>query len=126
MGSCCFTPRRTQVLWWYWLLMASIVGIPMLLACLYVARQKPGDEQAQQKVGRTAVLIFWAGTVVSTALAICGTFFLHGWLYQHNVNWGQQGSPRFDGSYLVMLMLSYVGSIAVLSVGKQEDDRVRW
>ncbi len=38
MGACCFTPKRTQFLWWYWLVLASIVGIPMLLAAWYIAQ----------------------------------------------------------------------------------------
>jgi hypothetical protein len=31
MGSCCFTPSKRDFLWWYWLLLASIVGIPMTM-----------------------------------------------------------------------------------------------
>ena len=49
MGGCCFTPTKRDFLWWYWLLLASIVGIPMLLAVLYVVPQKErcrGQDQA--------------------------------------------------------------------------------
>ena len=64
MGSCCFAPTRRQFLWWYWLLLVSIVGIPMLLAVLYVGRQKDADEATRQARGKTAATIFWAGTFV--------------------------------------------------------------
>ena len=64
MGSCCFAPTRRQFLWWYWLLLVSIVGIPMLLAVLYVARDKDADEQTLRARGKTAAKIFWAGTLV--------------------------------------------------------------
>ena len=55
MGSCCFTPRRTQFLWWYWLLLASIVGIPMFLACWYVARHTTADEEAKKMLDAAEV-----------------------------------------------------------------------
>ena len=38
MGSCCFTPTKRDFLWWYWLFLVSIVGIPMLLAVWYVSQ----------------------------------------------------------------------------------------
>jgi len=62
MGSCCFTPSKKDFLWWYWLLLASIVGIPMLLAVWYVASASEGDEDAKKWRGRTAAWIFWPGT----------------------------------------------------------------
>jgi hypothetical protein len=64
MGSCCFTPTKRDFLWWYWLLLASIVGIPMLLAVLYVARYPDADEETKKRLGRRAAWIFWAGTWV--------------------------------------------------------------
>ena len=64
MGSCCFTPTKRDFLWWYWLLLASIVGIPMLLAVLYVARHPGTDEETKKRRGRRAAWIFWAGTWV--------------------------------------------------------------
>jgi uncharacterized membrane protein len=65
MGSCCYQPSKGDFLWWYWLLLVSIVGIPMLLAVLYVARQPAADDElAKQDRGRTAAWIFWVGTFV--------------------------------------------------------------
>ena len=74
MGSCCFTPTKRDFLWWYWLLLASIVGIPMLLAVLYVARTRVADEDAKRKRGKTAASIFWLGSVV---VAIAAFLIVH-------------------------------------------------
>jgi len=75
MGSCCFTPSKRDFLWWYWLLLASIVGIPMLLAVLYV-RRNPGaegeSEEEKRKRGRIAARIFWCGSL----FVAIGTFLL--------------------------------------------------
>ena len=86
MGSCCFTPRKYNFLWWYWLVLASIIGIPMLLAAWYMQRQKrkieatPDDavpvEDRLQKAGKKAGRVFWkcafllaiAGMVVAIVL----------------------------------------------------------
>jgi len=69
VGSCCFTPTKRDFLWWYWLLLASIVGIPMFLAVLYVGRCQDLDEEAKQRRGKRAAGIFWAGTfLLATAL----------------------------------------------------------
>ena len=49
MGGCCFSPRPRQLLWWYWLLLFSVVGIPMLIAALYIQRKaKRGILQTKQ------------------------------------------------------------------------------
>jgi len=64
MGGCCFAPTRRQFLWWYWLLLVSIVGIPMLLAVWYVARGDHADEETRQARGKTAASVFWGGTFV--------------------------------------------------------------
>ena len=64
MGGCCFTPTKKDFLWWYWLLLASIVGIPMLLAVLYVGNTKDLDEETKKRRGKTAAWIFWIGTFV--------------------------------------------------------------
>jgi len=69
MGSCCFSPTKRQFLWWYWLLLTSIVGIPMLLAVLYVASAPAGDEEAKKRRGRTAAWYFWVGSVIVAVAA---------------------------------------------------------
>ncbi|NLE38592.1 MAG: hypothetical protein GX621_11255, partial [Pirellulaceae bacterium] len=71
MGGCCFTPTKRDFLWWYWLLLASIVGIPMLLAVWYVARSPEGDEELKQRRGKHAAWIFWVGTF----LVAVGAFY---------------------------------------------------
>jgi hypothetical protein len=78
MGSCCFAPTRRQFLWWYWLLLVSIVGIPMLLAVLYVSRQKDADEATRQARGKTAAAIFWGGTFVVAV----GINFVLAWAFR--------------------------------------------
>jgi hypothetical protein len=71
MGGCCFTPKKTQLLWWYWLLLFSIVGIPMFAAALYVrSAARHGLLEAWQV--RAASRIFWLGA--------CGSFLLAGFL----------------------------------------------
>src|ERR1043166_6130830 len=70
MGACCFTPRRTQFLWWYWLVLATVVGIPMLLAGWYVARCPTGDEEQRRNRARKAIALFCAGAIASAAIAI--------------------------------------------------------
>lgn len=72
MGSCCFTPTKRDFLWWYWLFLVSIVGIPMLLAVWYVSRGSNDDEQEKLQRGKVAAKIFWWGTFVVGL----STFFL--------------------------------------------------
>jgi phosphoglycerol transferase MdoB-like AlkP superfamily enzyme len=60
MGSCCFMPSKKQFLWWYWLLLFSIIGIPMLAAVWFVSRQ---PEEKRCKAGWFASIIFWAGSI---------------------------------------------------------------
>ena len=57
MGGCCYTPTKKDFLWWYWLLLASIVGIPMLLAVLYVGRYPKADEEEKKRRGKRAAWI---------------------------------------------------------------------
>lgn len=64
MGSCCFTPTKRDFLWWYWLFLVSIVGIPMLLAVWYVSRGANADEEERRRRGKVAAYIFWTGTFV--------------------------------------------------------------
>jgi hypothetical protein len=67
MGGCCFTPRKTQLLWWYWLLLFSIVGIPMFAAALYV-RHAARHGLIEPCQVRLASRIFWGGACVSLLL----------------------------------------------------------
>jgi len=67
MGGCCFTPKKTQLLWWYWLLLFSVVGIPMLAAALYVQRVTRHGIIAKYDV-RQASRIFWLGAGLSFVL----------------------------------------------------------
>lgn len=67
MGGCCFTPKKTQLLWWYWLLLFSVVGIPMLAATLYVQRVTHQGTIEDRDV-RAASRIFWLGTGMSFVL----------------------------------------------------------
>jgi hypothetical protein len=69
MGGCCFTPKKTQLLWWYWLLLFSIVGIPMLAATLYVQRVTHRGMIEERHV-RRASGIFWFGAILSLMLIV--------------------------------------------------------
>src|SRR2546426_225383 len=98
MGTCCFTPRRTQFLWWYWLLLASIVGIPMLLACWYVARHPATDEGTMETVGRKAARIFWGGVLLSALIAAVVSWKVYGVMHPLNVDqdwrfWSMSAPP---------------------------------
>jgi hypothetical protein len=78
MGGCCFTPTKKDFLWWYWLLLASIVGIPMLVAVLYVAWRPNVDDETKKRRGKTAAWIFWGGTflVAMAAFAVAKALLL--------------------------------------------------
>jgi hypothetical protein len=67
MGGCCFTPKKTQLLWWYWLLLFSIVGIPMFVAALYVRRAARHGVVEPWQV-RRASRIFWLGACIPVVL----------------------------------------------------------
>ncbi len=116
MGSCCFTPRRTQFLWWYWLLLASIVGIPMLLAAWYVARHPYIDDEARQKVGKRGSAIFWYSSLV-----MAGLVFLVTWLFFQKYHPASvySYSPTEVGTFGT-LIISFLGGVALLTAG---DDR---
>jgi len=58
MGGCCFTPRKTQLLWWYWLVLFSVVGVPMFAAALYVQRASSRGILDRRDVRRASCL-FW-------------------------------------------------------------------
>ena len=83
MGGCCFTPAKRQLLWWYWLLLLSVVGIPMFLAALYVQRVARRGLVEKRDV-RRAAMIFWLGTALSGVLCFAGAWYLvqmSGYLY---------------------------------------------
>jgi hypothetical protein len=124
MGGCCYTPRRTQFLWWYWLLLASIVGIPMLLACLYVARHHTGDEKSQEVVGPRAAVIFWAG---------CGTVAILMWIVG---GWVMGATAPVGGRALFwltddrawnfsILIFGYLGGLIAFTSIKAQETLVR-
>jgi len=75
MGVCCFAPKKTEFLWWYWLLLASVVGIPMFLAALYVARKADSEEQ-KRAAGKKAWWIFLGAAVASFCLATTGVLIV--------------------------------------------------
>jgi hypothetical protein len=100
MGSCCYTPTKKDFLWWYWLLLVSIVGIPMLLAVLYVVWRPTADEEEKAERGVVAAWIFWLGTlllgigayaVVSYSL---NASFADEW---GEVAWGSDGYHAWEG-----------------------------
>jgi hypothetical protein len=117
MGSCCFTPRRTQFLWWYWLLLASIVGIPMFLACWYVARHETEDENTKKRLGKKAGRIFWWATIVTAAFICVASWKIHERFVSGNtsntIEW--YAAPHFDLSYLIILIIGYVSGVAFVT-----------
>jgi len=58
MGSCCFTPRKSHFLWWYWLALATVIGAPMLLAAWYVANRVDVP-----RAGRPFLIVFGDATM---------------------------------------------------------------
>jgi len=63
MGTCCFTPKKTEFLWWYWLLLFSVVGIPMFIAALYMANRSKGEQAKKHAV--IAFVIFLGASIIS-------------------------------------------------------------
>lgn len=104
MGGCCFTPKKTQLLWWYWLLLFSVVGIPMLAATLYVQRVTRQGIIEEHHV-RQASRIFWLGAGLS--------FVLMGLLLAHIV-WlgGSAGKVLWDAAVFIISFLFWL-AIAV-------------
>ncbi len=106
MGSCCFTPTKRHFLWWYWLLLASIVGIPMLLAVLYVARDPPADDEEKKERGKQAACIFWTGTFL---VAIAAFVIVHAVLQsyygdeQGQLTWSSPGYGYSVGYWTLAL-----------------------
>lgn len=106
MGSCCYTPTKKDFLWWYWLLLVSIVGIPMLLAVLYVAWHRDADEEKKRQRGVVAAWIFWLGTLVigiwayGVVNSAINASFANA---RGEVPWGSEGYRCWEGwTYLAM------------------------
>ena len=90
MGGCCYTPRRTDFLWWYWLVLTFVFCVPMTLAALVVKRARnlidtqgqPAtvDSQQLRKRSRQAFKVFLVAWMASTALAlVVGWFVIRQW-----------------------------------------------
>lgn len=128
MGSCCFTPRRTQFLWWYWLLLASIVGIPMFLACWYVHRHPPATDEQRAQLGRKASRIFWFATYASAVLVISVLWKLWSWGRVDRatapINSAEPGV--YSLWHLSILIAGYVGGLGIFTAGANRHRRWLW
>jgi hypothetical protein len=102
MGSCCYTPRKSHFLWWYWLLLASIVGIPMLIAALYVARKRSASDAGTEEIGRKAGRLFW----FLTALTFIGGAISGAILVQRAVTamHSNLGAFRYAGTFYLLVL----------------------
>ncbi len=102
MGGCCFTPRKTQLLWWYWLLLFSVVGIPMFAAALYVQRAARHGIIEPWQV-RAASHIFWLGTFLVFLLVGLVTLTVGaGWLQSERFG----NMALFAGSFVFWLAVA--------------------
>lgn len=111
MGSCCYNPRKADFLWWHWLLLASVVGIPMLLAVFYVKYKKTDNETANSKLGASAALIFWSSSL--TLFFVFTIFF-----YSVDVS-AIPGMVMVPGFLAGFLYLSYVDKSLERGRGKK-------
>jgi hypothetical protein len=104
MGGCCFTPKKTQLLWWYWLLLFSLVGIPMFGAALYVRRAARHGLLEPWQV-RRASLIFWLGACLSLLL-VCLVLFSAGFEIRRLPGTRYWNAAAFAGGFLFWLMVA--------------------
>ena len=76
MGGCCYIPRPREMLWWYWLALLGIFGVPLLLTGL--AYRKMRTFLRKKKALFFAALVFFATLAIITAVV---SFFLteHHW-----------------------------------------------
>jgi cation transport ATPase len=125
MGSCCFTPTKRDFLWWYWLLLVSIVGIPMFLAVLYVARWgNHGEEAEKTRVVRTAATIFWVGsTVIGVGLVFVVAALIAARESSNSVP--RFMPPNYAGGYFCLMAQFLVGFVAANSTNDLVRKR-RW
>ena len=101
MGGCCFTPSKKEFLWWYWLLLASVLGIPIFVAAWSVKRKAeaslpdkgktdegtslltPEREEKKRQLGKSANRTFKLALLASFLIALVCSFNLRtkGWPY---------------------------------------------
>ena len=111
MGTCCFTPKKTDFLWWYWLLLFSVIGIPMFLAALYISKRAK-REGTEKKYKLTALSIFFGASIISLVLV----FLLLDILKEH---------PSFIGFLLGFVFCMLVATAACKAVEKHSQTRKR-
>jgi len=95
MGSACYTPLKREFLWWYWLLLASVVGIPMFLAAWYISH-RGGTEEDRLRLGLVASRVFLASAFLSVGLAAG----LACWLTKHRLY------VHLVGGYVICMLLA--------------------
>jgi hypothetical protein len=76
MGGCCYIPRPREILWWYWLALLGIFGVPLLLTGL--AYRKMKTSLGKKNALFFAALVFFATLAIITVVVL---FFLieHHW-----------------------------------------------
>jgi hypothetical protein len=118
MGGCCYSPTKRDFLWWYWLLLASIVGIPMLLAVLYVVWWPAADEDAKRERGKTAAWIFWIGTflVAITAFYTVDAILRPLYIDEHGrFDWGNAAHNQWRGWWALAVQFFFATVMANLT-----------
>lgn len=124
MGACCYQPSKGDFLWWYWLLLVSIVGIPMLLAVLYVARQPAADEPTKMERGRTAEGIFWVGTFV---VGVASFFVVYQVLEAFVADWDRAGrDPSYMGGWLTLAIQFFFATVMANLTNDWTRKQERW
>ena len=129
MGTCCFAPGKRHFLWWYWLLLVSIVGIPMLLAVGYVARRDAADEEEKKARGRTAALIFWIGTLVTAVVMFVVVFVATEAVYRHGegdvFSYFSTAASQKRAGYCT-LAIHFLVALVAASAANDVTRRLRW
>jgi hypothetical protein len=132
MGDCCFTPTKRDFLWWYWLLLVSIVGIPMLLAVMYVSVAPATDEAGKRRRGQVAAWIFWLGTAVTTAATFAVLWLVLNRVYPGVAvrEWWRNEGAWHDGSVFLAVQFCVAFIFASLTNGlvrgKSRYARILW
>lgn len=115
MGTCCFTPKKTHFLWWYWLVLASVIGIPMLLAALYVKRRRArgyGPERAAYGAERLFWILSAGMVIVVSTVAFGGNVLFHAG-YDTDPIVAEKRALTFHVFVLNFLVCFFLASIAV-------------